>query len=209
MNITALVFKKFAFSNLIFLFSFAWLSLAWASSPLANRPDWNFGAHIGVHRSGDSFNLEVSSPALSDYTSADIPQSTHLTFHLGFNNTYNGIEKTSGRSAVNQSFQLVSFLESQTRSSDFPIQVWSRIGPGIHALPSAAYKSSTAVGLHVGLGADFAFQEDRKDNLFGSSTPCLSLGVGGLFGLPKAENLVGEPNLLTGFSVQVGLRNHF
>lgn len=182
---------------------------AWADSPFFSRKAWNFGAHIGVHRVGDLFNFEVSGPSLMDFETANIPQSTHLTLHLGFNNAYNFVEKSSGLSAVTQSFQAAVLVESQTRSETLPIQVWSRIGPGIHSLPPKAFKSSSAVGLHLGLGADFAFLNNRSDHLFGSSTPSLSLGVAGIFGLPKAENLVSEPDLMTGFSIQVGLRNHF
>lgn len=184
-------------------------SQTWADSPFIGRNAWNFGAHIGVHRAGDLFNFEVSGPSLMDFETANIPQSMHVTVHLGFNNAYNFAEKTSGQSGVTQSFQAAALLESQTRSDTLPIQVWSRVGPGVHSLPQKAFKSGTAVGLHLGLGADFAFLSNRSDHLFGSSTPSLSVGVAGLFGLPKAENLVGEPDLLTGFSIQVGLRNHF
>lgn len=177
----------------------------------SQRTGYRYGLGVGVNRSGDFTQLEVMSPALVEYTIADMLQKTGLVGFVGFHNVYN--LSGSSDSVTSQFFKAGFGIENRVSVVDQSRQAYSRIVPVFYTLRDRIFadKEESGLGLRLTIGMDFVLAENRNHWLVGDSSSTFFINFDLQTGLPRARppGTSADLDVLNGLSIGAGIRNHF
>jgi hypothetical protein len=208
-----LVVHKLVLAKLVFITAFLGSQINVQAQPadFSERSGYRFGLGVGVNRSGDFTQLEVMTPALVEYTIADMLQKTGIVGFVGFHNVYN---LTGSSDTVTSQFFKAGFgLENRVSVMDKSRQAYSRIVPVYYSLRDRIFadRDESGLGLRLTIGMDFVLAENRSHWLVGDSSATYYISFDLQTGLPRARTPGSSAELeaLNGLSIGAGSRNHF
>lgn len=176
-----------------------------------DRSGYRYGAGIGVNRSGDFAQLEMMTPAFTEYPVANMLQKTGIVGFVGFHNVYN---LTGDSEIVTSQFFMAGLgLENRVTVVDKSRQAFSRIVPVYYSLRDRIYsnKPSDGFGVRLSFGMDFVLAENRSHWFGGDSSATYYVLFDLQAGLPRARapGASVDVDVLNGLSLGAGIRNHF
>lgn len=180
-------------------------------SGFSERTGYRYGLGVGLNRSGDFTQLELMSPAVAEYTIADMQQKTGLVGFVGFHNVYN--LTGSSDSTTSQFFKAGFGIENRVSVVDQSRQAYSRIVPVFYSLRDRIFsgRDEFGLGLRLTIGMDFVLAENRNHWFVGDSSATYYINFDLQTGLPRARTpgTSVDVEVLNGLSIGAGIRNHF